>query len=703
MTVALAGAAVFGVQMGVHALHDSTVTIHIADIRPLDAVKTSPHTFPDRNKMQGELDANCQVPDTVALEKQFRDLNELQEYGGAFTRGVLSYAKAASLYTCYYHSRDYASTYAPETGIVRIDDSGDGAYRMAQDIHATVHGHEFIEGQRANDASWDLYSRIMQKLTAEAVAYTGEFVSAVEMNAHGDSSLVRHEDSVSTDGWAEFKAVYEKTNDIQAAATASVNALLRTPGFVSWHADEAIDSYYGDWAQGRVQMDASQKFTAANAATMGALPGLRLADNVSVPSQQELAAVVPGLARVFDALAPAQQGSPYAQALAAKKAGNSYTARQAVTRVDSDATGKFTYANRGNINHLYDYCSQADYRYSQVPEATRDLWRNEQTLRAGGPLSRGLVDFAERGNLFFCYFTLPQNTAGEWHDDDGIVRVASNFNQSADHILTTQAHETVHGIQRTTGVEAEDRSWTIREYQLMLLSYEAAARVSQYLVALELNDQGNPGPYRAAESEFKGPFSAARDAYENAKSNHLSHTEALQAAGAAGWRAQFADPTWTGFYNDTVLKGFISRVMAGTQLAPHGASYSLEAARKTGWVTDQLNFTATIPALPEYADRFGGNTRMRQAFDYVNLVHIANTLGNDNPAVQQERQRMSDEGNPYFGVDLSIINTTLANPETTLSPIEAMNCFSGISTGCTYGGKPLNAEAYKIKPRAPGV
>ena len=704
LTVALAGAAVFGVRTGVHALHESTATIHIGDIRPLDGAKTSPHIFPDRGRIRDALNQNhCQVPGTLAPDKQLRDLDELQEYGGAFTRGMLAYAKAAAVYTCYYNNPDYASTYAPETGLVRINITGDNADQAAQDIHATVHAHEFIEGHRSNGPSWDLYSRVMQKLAAEAVAYAGEFTAAVEMKANGDSTLVRHEDKALTEGWADFKAVYEKTNDIHAAATASVNALLRNPGFVSFHAEEAIDDYYADWAQGRVSKDAGARFTNADAARMGALPGMSLADNVVVPSQQELVAVAPGLARVFDALAPAQQGSAYARALAAKKEGTSYSAHQAITRVDSDITGKFNYAGRGGVPHLYDYCSQADYRYKQVPDATRDLWRNEQTLRAGGPLSRALVDFADRGNLFFCYFDLPKNTGGLWYDSDGIVRVAGNIPQSEAQKLTIQAHETLHGIQRTTGVEADNSSWTIHEYQMMLLSYEAAARASQYLVALELNDLGVNGPYRAMEADFKRPLTAASDAYENAKALHRTHAEALQEAGAAGWRAQFSDPGWTGFYNNTVLKGFIARLMAGTATKPGGASYSLETARKTGWVSDQLNFTATIPALPAYADRFAGDTRMRQAFDYVNLVHIANTLGNDNPAVRQERQRMENDRNPYFGVDLSIINGTLANATTTLTPLEAMNCFSGVSTGCTYGGKPLHADDYKVKPKAPGA
>src|SRR5258707_3566 len=108
--------------MAYHALHDTGAPINTSAIRPLDAAKTSPHVFPGRSKMLDELHSNCQIPDTVALDKQFRDLNELQEYGGAFTRGMLSYAKAASLYTCYYKNADYASTYAPETGIVRIND-----------------------------------------------------------------------------------------------------------------------------------------------------------------------------------------------------------------------------------------------------------------------------------------------------------------------------------------------------------------------------------------------------------------------------------------------------------------------------------------------------------------------------------------------------------------------------------------------------
>ena len=696
LTLALLGATALSVGTLYHAMTGGA-RVDPSKVLPLDPVTATAHGFPGRAAQQAELDASCQIPGTVAVEKQFNDLSELQEYGGPFTRGALAYAKGASLYTCYYNAPEYASTYEPGAGIVRIHDTGVAPGRMSQDIHATLHGYQAIEGHTANDGTWNLYSRVMQKLTDEAVAYTGEFVAATEMNERGDDTLARYQEKNGTDGWAAFRDTYNSTKDIRAAATASVNALLRTPGFVSYHASDAIDAYYADWAQGRIDADAGIKFTAADAAAMGRTPGgVHLADGIVLPSQDELQKIAPDTAPAFATLVPAGQGRPYAQQLAAKMKDSGFTALQAITRVDSDLTGKFNYTNRANIGGVQKNCAQSDFRYAQVPDATKDLWQNMQAMRQGEAIGSKLYDFTKSANIYFCYFTLDKTEAGEWNDNDGIVRVADRGMPSQDNALTIQGHEIIHGIQRLTGVEAINPNWTIGEYQLMNLAFEDAARTGQLVIALDLAKAGNEGPLKDALSRYP-EAKPAKAAYDAAIGQNKTHREALQAAGAAGWAAHFGDRYWADSYNNRILAAFVQDVVSGAAAVPNGATYSLDTARKTGWISEDFNFTATIPALPPYEQRFGGNVQMRQAFDYVWVEHLGYRLGRNDPQYKAGLQQLLKENNPYVGVDLKVIDSTLRAPGTTLTSLEAMDCFSGRAKGCTYGGQKLDPDQFKMK------
>lgn len=700
--VTLAGAAALGVGGLYHALrNDGTVPIDFSQVKPLNGAAASAHEFPTRPASQADLTAKCQIPGAQGPEKQTHDLNELQQYGGNFTRSMLAYAKGAEIYTCYFNKPAVAGTYEAGAGIARISNADAAPGRMAQDIRATVLGYQAIEGRRGYDSSWDLYSRVMQKLVGDAVARSSEFVAAVEMQANGDSSLVHDREQHHAPGWAEFAYAYAQTHDVNKASSAAVNAMLRSPSFIAEHADGAIDSYWADWSSRRVHRSASVKFTGVASVSLGWLPGgFHLADNVTLPTEQQLLQIQPGLARAFEVLAPANRGSGYARKLG--KPDGFHTARQAIARLDTKLTGQFNYPGRKDFAKFSEQCAQADYNAGQVPDAAKTLWQEVQKLRNGGQMGREMIAFADRADIAYCSLSdMPKTLLGQWHDGDGIVRVSTVENP--DQTITVAAHETLHGIQRTTGVGGMSDHWGIRDAQMMLLSFEDAAHISQYLVALELRDQGDNGPYNQTLKDGGKSFIVTRDAYDAAKAKGLNHAEVLQAAGAAGWRALFDDWGWTTVYNDSVLKNYIWRVMENVAKAPDGSSYSLDTARKTGFVSDDLNFTATIPALPDYKDRFAGNTHMRQAFDYVNLVHLTRAFGVDDPKVKEERARMTKEGNPYFGLDLSIVNNALSRPENTLGALDAMNCFAGVSKSCTYAGKPFNSDDFKPKPAAPSV
>jgi hypothetical protein len=257
-------------------------------------------------------------------------------------------------------------------------------------------------------------------------------------------------------------------------------------------------------------------------------------------------------------------------------------------------------------------------------------------------------------------------------------------------------------MQRTTGVTKVDRSWTIAEFQMNTMAYEAAAHAAQDLIGLEMRDAGIPGPWKWATIESPLSSKAADAAYAQAAGAGQNHAAALSAAGAASWQAQFQSREWADGYNNLILAKFAENIVHGNAAAPSEAHYDLAQARRTGWVSPELNFTAGIDAVPAYADRFAGNERMREAFDYLNLEHIAATRGRQSKPYLAELGRLEQGKNPYLGVDISVAVREMRMKAVTLSPLEIMNCLAG-ANACHYGNEPLTPGQFKINMRPPHI
>jgi hypothetical protein len=673
--------------------------VDIEDVQPLPQIKLDTVPVYAGRVAPQAIDSLCELPGAKPVESQIQEFTQLQAFGGTFTRSLLSYAREAKIYTCFYNDASVASTFDPDNGFARINKTGDIADHMLQDLHATIHGYQHNSGALKYDSSWNLHSRISQKVASEALAQAGEFAAALEMSGNGNATLAAFHDKNATTGWQVFKDKYAQTADMQQASAAAVNALLRDPAFIASHANGVVTDYYNDYATGKVSRRAAEKFDNVAVEKMGEMPGgVKLAEGVTLPTQQEMATAVPELAKAFDIFRPGHEKQEFIGRIAPRiqGSGNRYTVLQAIARVDGDLTGQFNYAARPNIGGVWENCAQADYSYSQVPKATQDLWRNLQTLRKGEVMGKAIVEFSTRADVFHCYFSMSDSHAGEWFDNDGLVRI-SDKSTDIDYILTTQAHEVIHAAQRVNNLRTYDRSWRIADYQLMTLAHEGAARTGQMLVALELDKAGVPGPWKDMQSRFPENTKVIKAAYDAAITAGSSHADAMKAGGAAGWAQQFKTRDWADSYNQDILKDYITELVHGDKLAPNQKGYTLDRARLTGSISDKFNFTATLPSLPAPADRFGGNEQMRQAFEYVNLEHMARTQGRTTTGYKTELARLQADKNPYLGVDLSIIAGTLSNKDTTLSPLDAMNCFAGLSSGCTYGGKPLDAGALKIK------
>ena len=381
--------------------------------------------------------------------------------------------------------------------------------------------------------------------------------------------------------------------------------------------------------------------------------------------------------------------------------GGKYTQKQAVKRAFSTQMGKFNYPARRhpqNIRFLFSHCVQTDYSAGQAPKETKDLWENMQTLQNSKTImGPALGYFSVWANVFYCRQDMAADTGALWRQEDGVVWLTKDKSTSQHAHLLNQAHETIHSIQ-TSNDGYLDMSWPIREFQMEIMSKEAAARVGETLVALELKHQGTEGPWNETLRQYSAKSAQISKFYDDEMKKNTPYAQALAAAGSAGFYTQFKIQPWLDYYNNSTLEYYIELMSKGLLKPLSGNTYTLERAQKTGKISPQFNFTSGLDKLPSAAERFGTNIRMRQAFDYADLERLARTSGRKNPAYLQQLKQLEKDNNPYLGVDMKQIYANLMHKDNQQRALQIMDCFAGLSA-CDAGGTAFNPTAYKIKMR----
>lgn len=363
--------------------------------------------------------------------------------------------------------------------------------------------------------------------------------------------------------------------------------------------------------------------------------------------------------------------------LAVNMFGGSKEARDTTLAPPADtapAGASFDYPFRAELPASFlSSCTRTGYSAGQVPLASKELWDNMRLLRESDTvIGPALEKFSVRADIFYCLYNREGKT-GSWYGDEGIALISTQDwlppeNQKADRLLS-QIHETIHGLQQSRKVLDNDMSWPISEFQIKTMSYEAAAHAGEQLAAFELRRQSNT--MAVIRSRGEKQTKEALDAYLVT----LRKGTYLQALGAAGQEAfyQFFQEQHTlDHYNNNVLRLFISRCTHDKLAAPSTNIYSLDRARETGWISPAFNLTAALDRLPAYAERFGTNARMRQAFDYAELERIAATLGRAHPLYTQNLEKLTQEKNPYLGIKLADVDVRLSSGKTVVEIMDSL-------------------------------
>ncbi len=288
-----------------------------------------------------------------------------------------------------------------------------------------------------------------------------------------------------------------------------------------------------------------------------------------------------------------------------------------------------------------------------VPKKALTLWQNLQTLKNSNTLMGPLL-YKRATDLGIYYgFAKQSSTAALWNGYDGTVSVGTDKKYSPQYRLLCVSHETLHGVQDATGAMDTRMSWSIWSNQKECLSTEAAALVGEYLLALDFR-HGGDSTYLADKLDFNPDLRTRLVAEFNAAAaDSLPYADNLTAVGQQEFYSPFKDQSWLDFYNNWTLRGYLKDLSRGNLIKPGEGDYLIEMTQKTGYLSDDFNFTAGVDSLP--ANLFGTNTRMKQAFDYAECVRLGRTLGMEDSAYCARLDALMLDKNPYLGLDLDVI------------------------------------------------
>lgn len=304
---------------------------------------------------------------------------------------------------------------------------------------------------------------------------------------------------------------------------------------------------------------------------------------------------------------------------------------------------------------------QADFMDYQIKDDQAFLWHNIQRLKSkqtiiGQLLYKHAVDYS----VFFNEENVDEHATGTWSSYNNMVSVRPHDHHGYDHhyAVGTVAHELLHSVQDRRGTFDYSNHWSLKEYQMQVMSYEAAAFVTARLTAFELqiNDHDTAPWQSIAHSDVAKTIAQTYRQHIEVDGTHL---ESLEYAGAAAWQDVFKSQHWIDTYNKWVIKLYLGKLHSGVLSADRQQDFTLAQARRDGYVSPLFNATARIDTLPPPSDLFGKNNTMRHVFNWIELEYLGQKLGENSAVYIGFKDKLIAHENPFLdrhilkGLDMS--------------------------------------------------
>lgn len=292
---------------------------------------------------------------------------------------------------------------------------------------------------------------------------------------------------------------------------------------------------------------------------------------------------------------------------------------------------------------------QADFLLDQVDPENHHLWHNIQRLnRHQTVIGQLLHNHAIKHNVFFAENETQNRTGGTWTSSEKMVRVKPHDDPRYDHGYAsgTVAHELLHAVQDNRGVLEYSNKWSIQEYQMHVMSYEAAAFIVARLMAFELQMNGyDTEPWDSVKNSKLSRV--IEEEYNKHIQGDKNHMTSLELAGSKAWQALYENQYWLDSYNKWVAHIYTKRLLGGYLETDRVEEFSIDNARNDGYISRLFNATAHVSHLPDKDSLFGSNETMRHLHEFLEMEFLKRTHGDDASDYLAYKSEIIEKGNPF--------------------------------------------------------
>jgi hypothetical protein len=575
---------------------------------------------------------------------------------------TLAYIEENNLRFCGVDDRRIANKYDAGKHMYSVLWQQDGRINEINMLHLALE-HKFASFMHEPAfKTWDYKSQLVFALSAKARA-RAEIGMVVQDLARENPEYA---DTVAS-YTPEFKALYEAGSAGQSDAVQSyVTGYLNTPHIYSYYAPQMLTSFFEELAvnEGRPISEIKPNVLWDDVAGRNALLKIGLS-----------AAVIPHASDVKRLLGKYEAQLAYLHNQRVSPHLFLYSRENKYADVAMDDL-RVLYQNSGytlNISQVFErvlkgpfdkryaqlnadknVAIQADFMDYQINADQAFLWNNIQRIKSsqtviGQLLYKHAVDY----NVFFNEESVYETATGTWSTYNNMVSVRPHDHEGYDHhyAVGTVAHELLHSVQDKRGIIEFSNHWALDEYQMQVMSYEAAAFVTARLTAFELqiNDYDSAPWKSIAHSQVAKTIEAT---YMEHIQTDKTHLESLEYAGAAAWETLFKNDSWLDTYNKWVLKLYLEKLQGGVLTVDRNQDFTLAEARQDGYISPLFNTTARIDALPQRSDLFGKNESMRQLFDFIELNFLGQKQGEQSAAYTNLKDKLEAHDNPFLGREI---------------------------------------------------
>lgn len=311
-------------------------------------------------------------------------------------------------------------------------------------------------------------------------------------------------------------------------------------------------------------------------------------------------------------------------------------------------------------------CSKADAILAEE-KPNYNLLQSLKMLEKSSAFGAALVKEARENGVQFCALqALPIDMAGQYQID--INAVLARPERPSPLFSLTLGHEIYHAGQGKAGLIDYYYDWDIESRVRRSLTIEAAAAVTEFLVAWQAAEAGNPDYWQDLQHGYVSFYYGDPEMYriientwKRAVASGVTQEEALRQTGLAAWNRIFAGDDFLKFYLNRQIQALLTEIQSGAIKSGDQINknrFGQDKVDLAGAVGKLESFTkgAVFPPLDALLAR---DQKMKWTFEAVVLFQHEKVFGKGSSEARTLREKAVAGNNPYLVLNLENISVQI--------------------------------------------